>query len=269
MALVLGLLLAQAGGVPLAGPFLVLCSADVFLVGLALLSGLLAALLPCHAGLRALLAFGLLIVLALNTRLPAIALDMAAGPAEQVQVQALYRGQRGDPLRVETNAAALTARRGADWAVRPACKDAHCLTTDGFRSYQRWNGQDYWREDVAQVVQRAGFRPAAAAEAAWTLSVSQLERGEHTTVALSLRDPQGAVVARQQSRYRKGWAFETPDAASQDTAGSASAIEFLLHANFINRWAGRHLMPAATPEPLSAFLQRSTQLAKVAASGAE
>lgn len=259
LLLVCGLLAAHAGVIPIVGVLIAALSPEIFLLGLIGVSICIASSITSHKIARGVLALAFTVLLGLNSRLPALLVEVWMGPAEHTQVISQLSGAVGQPIHVITERPVLSARQDTFAHARPGCRGDDCLATSGFRTPYTWVERDYWQEKVTDVVLTTGLSLAQQGEAAPTLNVRQSANGDWTLIHMTLLDAKGGVLARHEGRYRNGWPHETADALNEDHIGQPLAIEYLLHGNWLNRLV-KSVVPHATPYPLAAFLRASTSL---------
>ena len=258
--LLTGWAMAHAGVVPILGVLVAALSPDIFLIGLAIVSVWLAAILTSNGVLRAMLAIGFWILLGLNTRLPTLLAEVWQGPAEHMTVISRMLGTVGQPIHVVAEEAVLSGRQNPFAHARPDCVGDDCLAASGFRTPLVGIESDYWHEKVRDSVLASGFDEAQQGEIAPTLVIRQFRDGYWSRMQIALTDVKGAVVARYEGRFRNGWLFETPDTIDYDHRPTPSSVEYLLHGNLFNSLAAS-VAPRPTRYPLSAFLKASTALA--------
>jgi len=257
LLLLLGWIAAHGGVVPILGLIAASLAPTIFLAGLLLVSFGVAFALPIRPLMAAPLAVVLFVGLGLNTRLPDLMQDLADGDGNAVQVITRFNGAVGQPIHIVSNVKELTARYSPSAGAFPACAYDSCLATKGFRTPYPWLRSDYWREDVAQISQFAGFTIAADEERAPTLSIQQETDGVITRIRLQLTSADGVLLSRFSGRYRNGHRYETADGIQSESPDLV--LEYLLHSNMLNRAVARHTRNG-TDSPLYSFLQQATTL---------
>lgn len=254
---VLGLLLfplawlaVKAQSIPVVGILSSLLAPNLVLLGLGMISWVLAAAVSHRLWLQLILFIGFTLLFGLNTRVPSVIAD-AATHWYTLRVQQHLPDNDTQPIRLIASVPIVSARGSSYDSAQPSCVQREgCFFFDG---YQTPAHGSYWGENVLAAVTDAGFVQAEPAQRAPTMTVSQATSGRFSTVHIALMDARGRPIADFRGRYRAGFPYETPDNHLVGVRSNQMEFEYLLHGNLLNKLVGRFVAPVLE-NPVRAFL---------------